>query len=357
VNRQARESWLRLRGVFPYPSTGRQGTRELKAGTEAPRVSALDGLRGLAALLVFFHHTLQVPSGGYLGVDLFFVLSGFLITSILLRELDVDGRLHVLRFFARRVQRLVPAFLFMAVLYGGMRYCFAPEQPALGPLELVRLLFVANLVPPNPFLSHSWSLSVEWQFYLVWPFVLLALASARVKPPVFVLLCLAAAAATWAARFGWAMNLRIDGLLLGAALAGAAEGGMLRRVRVRPMLEQAVLVLALLATLGLVFASDYTARLLPLWAGYVFVPVLAAVMLALTLRAESPAAALLLGNPPLVYFGRISYGFYLYHFPVAALMFVHGLGPGPMLVAGLAVSVPLADFSWRYVERPLLRRW
>jgi peptidoglycan/LPS O-acetylase OafA/YrhL len=329
----------------------------LKAGTEAGRVSALDGLRGIAALLVFFHHTLHVPTGGYLGVDLFFVLSGFLITSILLRELDVDGRLHVLRFFGRRVQRLVPAFLFMAVLYGGMRYCFAPEQPALGPFELVRLLFVANLIPPNPFLSHSWSLSVEWQFYLLWPFVLIALASARVKPPVFVLLCLAGAGATWAARFGWAMDLRIDGLLLGAALAGAAEGGMLRRVRVRPMLEQAVLVLALLATLGLVFASDYSGRLLPLWAGYVFVPVLAAIMLALTLRAESPAATLLLGTPPLVYFGRISYGFYLYHFPVAALMFVHGLGPGPMLVAGLAVSVPLADFSWRYVERPLLRRW
>src|SRR6185437_15698820 len=98
----------------------------------------------------------------------------------------------------------------------------------------------------------------------------------------------------------------------------------------------AVLALALAATLGLVFASDYSARLLPLWAGYIFVPVLAAIMLALTLRAESPAAALLLGNAPLVYFGRISYGFYLYHFPVAALMFVHGLGPGPMLVAGLA---------------------
>jgi peptidoglycan/LPS O-acetylase OafA/YrhL len=329
----------------------------LKAGSEAGRVSALDGLRGIAALLVFLHHTWQAPTGGYLGVDLFFVLSGFLITSILLRELDLERRLHVVRFFARRLQRLLPAFLLMGVLYCAIRYALAPEQPAAGPVELARVLFLSDFGAPIPFLSHSWSLAVEWQFYLVWPFLLIGLASLRLKRAGFVLLCLGGAFVAWVIRFRAGMDLRIDGLLLGAALAGAAEGGMLRRLRLRPVLEQGLLAAALVATVVLAFASDYRAQVLPLWVGYVFVPVLATVMLAITLRAEGPVAKALLGNPVLVYFGRISYGLYLYHFPVAALMYVHGFGPGPMLVVGLAVSVPLADCSWRYVERPLLRRW
>src|SRR4051794_6458015 len=177
---------------------------------EARRVAALDGLRGLAVLLVFFHHTLQLPTRGYLGVDLFFTLSGFLITSILLRELDEDGRLHVLRFFARRAQRLVPAFLLMAALYSAVRYNFAPGLPALAPFDLVRLLFLSDISVPTAFLGHTWSLAVEWQFYLAWPFALMALAGLAVRRGSFVGLCLCGVGVVWTVRFWLGMDLRID---------------------------------------------------------------------------------------------------------------------------------------------------
>ena len=325
------------------------------SGRDRARLGALDGLRGLAALVVFFHHTLQSPTGGYLGVDLFFVLSGFLITSILLRDLDTGAMPSFGQFYRRRAQRLLPAFGVMIALYACIRFCFSLAEPGVGPRAIFDVLLLSDLVSVIPYLSHCWSLAVEWQFYFVWPGLLTLLllgGTGRLRAAV---LAAGAVVAVWVMRVFYHVDIRIDGLLLGSALALVPP--MIRGTPGRSVqyLYQGVLLLALIGVALLVFVSDYAGTIIPTWLGYAGMPLLGALMVAIVTRSSGVVSKALLENPVLVYFGRISYGFYLYHFPVAALMYTHGYSPVASAIAGLIVCVPLSDFSWRYIERPLLR--
>ncbi len=317
------------------------------------RIVPLDGLRGIAVLLVFFDHTLQRPSGGYLGVDVFFALSGFLITSLIFAEIDRTGRLAFGRFFARRAVRLLPAFFATTGLYFGLCAIFASGQPVASLSRLPVILLASNLVPAPPFLSHIWSLSIEWQFYGVWPLLLVWL-NTRWRRRQLAWLTLAAAAGFWITRSVGLNDMRIDGLLVGASFAALRHSPEWRTPALSAAAGRVLANAAVAAILGLAFASDYAGEWLPVWFGYLLIPLLATGLVFLGLQPHSRRSMSLLGSAPLAYFGRISYGLYLYHFPIAALMFAHGYSPAAMTVVGFAVSVPLADVSWRYLERPLL---
>lgn len=319
------------------------------------RQPALDGLRGLAALLVFFHHTLQIPTGGYLGVSLFFTLSGFLISTLLLAEIENHGTPRIGRFYLRRAVRLVPAFFAMVVLYLGIRFCFAPLEPSVGPRRFLQLLFLSDFVVSVPFLSHVWSLSIEWQFYFIWPLVLAGLMKLGVSYERLSVSALSAACVIWILRFCYGVDLKVDALLLGSSLALFIRSVSTRAVWRWPRLGQCLLVLALVGTLALSFASDYRGTWIAVWVGYAGIPVLCAVMIGCAQLSSGPAERVFLTNGLLAYFGRISYGLYLYHYPVAASMYVRGYNGTAMMLVGLAVSIPLADVSWRYLEAPLLR--
>ncbi len=147
----------------------------------AGRLGAVDGLRGIAVLAVFLNHTWQVPHGGHLGVDIFFVLSGFLISSQLFAELERSRRVDLAHFYARRCWRLLPAFGVMCLLYLLLLVAFPLYVTSASPLTVLTLPLMANIYwagneQPVPQLDHTWSLAVEWQFYLVWPLLLMLLA-------------------------------------------------------------------------------------------------------------------------------------------------------------------------------------
>ncbi len=339
---------------------------------------ALDGLRGVAVLLVMGYHDFGRLRGGFIGVDVFFVLSGFLITSILLEERRRTGGIRLGSFYARRALRLYPALVaFVTVLA-----CVARAWPALvGELRwswiAATLLYVSDLVIaygrvyPLGYVSHCWSLGVEEQFYLVWPFLVRVLT--RRAPGARALLAwavLGVAACTavrahlsdalraepdrWL-RVYMAPDTRADAPLVGCAMACLAQRGLFEHRRARAILGVASLgAVAALGWIATSFRIDHAVDRPWLFS-------LTAVAAALVLgaaRADVPVLGRALSLPPLVWIGRRSYGIYLWHvlvFVAAATLERAGRIPawaGTRYVATFAI----AALSYAVVERPFLER-
>jgi peptidoglycan/LPS O-acetylase OafA/YrhL len=268
----------------------------------------LDGVRGLAILLVVVSHLFagQVAAAGFAGVGIFFVLSGYLITGVLLR----DGNLP--RFYLHRVARLAPPLVITLAAVVASGYT-AGVVPTVLYFANWPMAFVTNLGP----LAHSWSLSIEEQFYLVFP-----LALPFLSRRVHVVLTIAAASvlirfALPEAPMYYATVARLDGLLLGCALA-------LTRWRANLTWP----ALALLGGVSLTGENPFA------WS-------LTAITLAGAMLVASTPRVLL----PLAPLGRISYSLYLYHWPLMWFL-------GPI---GLALSFPLAWLSTRFFEEPVRR--
>jgi peptidoglycan/LPS O-acetylase OafA/YrhL len=307
-------------------------------------VPALDGLRGIAILLVIaFHYTGQPFGGGY-GVDLFFVLSGFLITTLLLEERATTGRVGLRSFYGRRARRLFPALA--ALLCGYLVYNAILGRDALSTvadygLYFGNIYFVISHKADNTGLGHLWSLAEEEQFYLLWPVLLLVLA--RAKRPVYWIAALVLALVAYRTalilngasmtRLYRAPDTHSEGLLLGAGLALVRQRGFAAGERA--------------GKLGLVLAVP--AVVAGNW--HLGLPVfeLGAVLLVAAAVAETEIARGL-SLRPLVWVGALSYSLYLWHFPV-----LWAFGAHDRLVA-LAVTFVLAWLSYRYIEQPFRRR-
>ncbi|MFC3383609.1 acyltransferase family protein [Couchioplanes azureus] len=350
---------------------------------------ALDGVRALAVgAVLLFHGGVAVLGGGFLGVDAFFVLSGFLITSLLLAEYRGSGRIDLPAFWARRARRLLPALLLVlgtVVVVG--RGTSAPEElPALRLDALSAVAYVANwrmmdrgggyfaeTAAPSP-LQHTWSLAIEEQFYLLWPLlVVLVLALARHRRRRALLaVCGAGAAGSWIAaavlsgpahadRAYYGTDTRAAALLGGAALAVVLTRGTAGRdasPALRRLLGAAAAVGAAV-TAGLWIGADGADRWL-YHGGFVVAAL--AVMAVLAHVVVSPGApmARLLAVAPLVWLGRISYGVYLWHWPLFQWLSADrtGLtGPG-LLAVRVTATLAVAAASYVLVERPLRHaRW
>ncbi|ADP80459.1 acyltransferase family protein [Pseudofrankia inefficax] len=358
---------------------------------------ALDGVRALAVLAVLVFH-MDSLRGGYLGVDVFFVLSGFLITGQLLAEWDRTGAVSLTRFYLRRAYRLLPAFWLLAlvgfasvVVLGmgtdGERSEFL-DSLASSMLYLNNYFQVARQSTGAGWLGHTWSLSLEEQFYLLWPLLLIALCRrpwfARRLP--LVLLGGVAAVLVWrnvliafgasGTRAYFALDTRADALLVGCALAAwlrAARGGVdgggraaltwrRRLARVRAVLPVVgPVALALLAVAALTAPSGWGPRPTSLSRGGFTVVALLAGVVVLALEQGLTTSWLFraLAARPLAWLGKISYGFYLWHFPVVAHWgdnLTGSLGRWPAILAVAAISVALAAASYYLVERPIQRR-
>jgi peptidoglycan/LPS O-acetylase OafA/YrhL len=329
----------------------------------------LEGLRGLAILLVVaFHLDLPGLRGGFIGVDVFFVLSGYLITGLLARELETTGRIQVLAFYARRVRRLLPA---AAVMLGGtvllLSLFLSPaERAGFARSALAAAMYVSNIgfqrdssdyfatnAAQNPFL-HTWSLSVEEQFYLVWPLVLIltralsrtrrwsALSLAALSAASFAV-CLRMSAGDPQAVFFFASarawEFGVGGL---AALAPLALSSRLEKLAPFPR----ALGLAGIVGGAVVLRAD-----MALPGVLSLLPVLgtAAVLLAGAGGADSVLAC-----RPLLLLGRLSYSLYLWHWPV--LVLAKAVRPelglaGRLLLIALALT--LAAASYALVENPI----
>ena len=336
---------------------------------------ALDGLRSIAVYLVLlFHAGLSVADGGFIGVDLFFVLSGFLVASILLTELDETGRVRIWRFYARRVRRLLPAALVVVVLTAGLFVLVAPSVrrlPLVGDAQ-ASLLYVANWrflaqdqdyfgadIDRSPYL-HFWSLSIEEQFYVVFPLVLLALfaGARRWRPALSVgvgVLFLASLTAqlVWAgvsvghAYYG--TDARAYQLLAGVLAAlwwRSQEGGRTPVGGGTRFLAPAGLISLAVLGSGLLEVSASLRGLAATGASL-------AAILGLMLHG-SGLSSRALGRPTPVYLGRISYGTYLWHWPVVlVLREVLDISPWTLAALTAVLATALAALSFHVLEHPI----
>lgn len=332
---------------------------------------ALDGLRGLAvALVVVFHFgalldTGQRPmAGGYVGVDLFFVLSGFLITTLLL-ERHEDGERGLGAFYRRRALRLVPAVVGMLLVSGAIIVALSPSQwRATVYSSVTTLLYVGNWAQIHggfsAYLGQVWSLAIEEQFYLVWPGVLLGLLALGVRRRSVLRGCLVTAvlALVWRAHLwmnhSWGQayyhtEVRADALLIGAALALSAPLVWLPTVE-RRTIERTGLVAITLYLLAALGAPDAWMAL----GGFTIVALAAAGLIAVAIHGDAPPASWLTWGP-LAALGRVSYGVYLWHYPIFALIRVHGPHPiAARFVLGFGLTALATAVSWWLIETPAL---
>jgi peptidoglycan/LPS O-acetylase OafA/YrhL len=306
-------------------------------------VPALDGLRGIAVLIVIAFHYTGKPFGGGYGVDLFFVLSGFLITTLLLEERFAKGSIDLGRFYLRRARRLFPALaalLCAYLLYNAILGRNALATVADYGLYFGNIYFVVSHKVDNTGLGHLWSLAEEEQFYLLWPLLLLVVARAR--RPVHWILALALALVAYRSvlilhgatmtRLYRAPDTHSEGLLLGAALAFLRQQGFVAREWAGK--------LGLALTIPAVIAGNWRLGLPVFELG-------AVLLVAAGVGDTSIARALSIR--PLVWVGALSYSLYLWHFPVLWAFHAHDR------LAALALTFLLAWLSYRFVERPFRR--
>jgi peptidoglycan/LPS O-acetylase OafA/YrhL len=327
---------------------------------------ALDGLRAVAVLVVMlFHARAPLVPGGYVGVDVFFVLSGFLITSLLLAELDATGRIDLAGFWRRRLLRLAPALLAMLAAYVLVAPRLWPEVPDHGTQAALAALYLSDYSvafwgTPSV-LSHTWSLAVEMHFYLLWPLILWTACRRWTRASLPAVLAVAWVLATllrwvWLVRGQeWAQvyyrtDTRLSGLLLGAWLAAA-----LRDPRWRLALRswQPWALWLPLPALLVVTHFHWGDLWVATW-GMAIVE-LATASLLFGVRDRSSQLATMLARPLLAWLGRISYGLYLWHYPVFFYL-RERLRWDEVLLVGFPLSVALAAGSY-YTLEAWMARW
>ncbi|MDT5058384.1 MAG: hypothetical protein QOF66_6750 [Mycobacterium sp.] len=361
-------------------------------GARSKGIPALDGIRAVAVALVLAEHG-GIPgvSGGFLGVDVFFVLSGFLITSLLLDEQRRTGRIALAGFWIRRARRLLPALIVMVLAVVAARALFPPEATAtLRDNAVAAFFWVANWAfvaqrtdyfsegtPPSP-LQHTWSLGVEEQYYLLWPLLLIAvvaLIGARARWAVFALAAAGAVGSAAAAilmasdagvnRVYFGTDTRAQALLVGAAAAALlvrdwsvlTAGGTLIRTRWRRWVAGGLSVLGLAMLAALAHFATGSAR--DFRAGLLLAVAVAAVLVVAPVALDQGGfVARALALRPLVWLGAISYGVYLWHWPI--FLALNGERTGwsgwRLFAVRCAATVAVATASWWLLEQPI-RRW
>lgn len=337
-----------------------------------PYFAPLDGLRAVAVCLVLLHHRVPWAPGGFLGVDVFFALGGFLITTLLLRERARNGRINLRRFYLRRILRLYPALLACVVLTIPL-WLWAPAedgQRGWTASASAATFYYANFVWPHlgP-LAHTWSLSIEEQFYLLWPLVLTAaLATRSAKAPALLAIASILGAAILrvslydlsdTARSAQALYaftpVRIDSLMIGAlgALLWNSDrvGPALGRVASTPGLIECLLAALAVAAF---FVNWEDPSLF--YGGFTLVAALSTLLvLALAAAPAKRPAIRCLTSKPAVWVGKRAYGIYLYHLPIYlaadALAAQYPGLPGPIVqFAPIALSFGVAALSYRLLE-------
>lgn len=326
---------------------------------------ALDGLRALAIILVMLFHAQAPVAGGFLGVDLFFVLSGFLITTLLLVEIDTRGRIDIARFYLRRILRLAPALMLMLAAF----LLVAAPLFALEPAVSLRFAALAALYLSDysvafwdipQYIRHTWSLSVEEHFYLLWPLILVAGSRRWNARSLVIALGTAYVLATllrwvflikgqtWQEVY-YRFDTRLSGLVLGAWLA-AVKRDAAWSARLQSAAPK-LLWLVPIAAACLQFRWDDLWMLT--WGVSLFEwATLAVVVAALTRESQVEA---MLSQPVLVWTGKISYGLYLWHYPIFVYLRAR-FSWNEVLLIGLPITVTLASISFYTVEAWCSRR-
>ena len=365
--------------------------------TDGKRITPLDGMRAFAVTAVILYHASTWANGGYFGVDVFFVLSGYLITTLLLNEWRGAGGIGLRSFWARRARRLLPALFLMLAVVGAVAVALPQVLGSPGLLgdTIATVFYVSNwhllashtsyfdLVANQSPLLHTWSLAIEEQFYLVWPLVVLALVGGLrhrgrqspgpddVRRRLVLVAAVAAVGAVASAvlmavitpvgtlavdRSYYGSDTRAQSILVGAALAAVCLAwGPVRTAWGRRALWVAGLVGALAVVVMWRTVQETSA--LTFHGGFFLVSVATAGVIACVIQTSGHPVARVLCFRPLPYIGRISYGMYLWYLPVLLVMTAERthLDGVALLAARVAVIVVIAAASFHFVETPIRR--
>jgi peptidoglycan/LPS O-acetylase OafA/YrhL len=368
----------------PRASVNPASLQEANSARKASRYRPdIDGLRAVAVISVMIYHLgLVLPgkainrvSGGFIGVDVFFVISGYLITGIIQRQI-VSGNFSFADFYSRRMRRILPAFycilLCVSVLAG--LHLFPEEVSTYNRSAISAILSVSNVYfwkTTNYFagpamskpLLHTWSLSVEEQFYIVWPLLLVLIARFRPRMLRMIIILLAACSfllsaigvwrwpdATFYLVFGRIWELSLGGMLA-LNILPAPRAAWVRQII-------GVLGFGMIAFADLMFTTDT-----PFPGAAALVPCLGAGLIIAAGEKGGHAVGRMLAWKPMVFVGLISYSLYLWHWPIFVFQRMFSLFPGGDLGKKVKVEVLLATFvlatlTWRFVEQPLRHvRW
>ncbi|EIM5202633.1 acetyltransferase [Staphylococcus pseudintermedius] len=340
----------------------------------------LDGVRAVAVIaIIIYHLNPQWLSGGFLGVDTFFVISGYLITSLLLTEYHNTGKIKLMSFWLRRVKRLIPAVLFLVMGVIVLSLIFMPTE-----IQKVRadsnaaIFYVSNwwyimqnvdyfeqfAVQP---LKHLWSLAIEEQFYLVFPIVLLSLLSfiRRLKSIriIFLILLVISMIAMMVlyvpnenvARVYFGTDTRIQTLLMGVLLALVWPPFQLKAKvnrQMRTMIDTAGVVGLAILFICFKFVSETNSILY--YGGFFLISTVTLLVIASSVH-PSGYFAKFLGNKVFTFIGSRSYSLYLWHYPIIVLIhhqFVQGQIPPLVYVVEILLMVLMAEFSYKFIEQP-----
>lgn len=395
---------MRRRGTL---QVGSAGTADQAQGrhTRLPYEPALDGLRGAAVLAVLAYHADVVVDGrqwfgaGFLGVDAFFVLSGFLITALLIVERRQEGRISVSDFWARRARRLLPA-LFLVIGFVAVYATLFARPAELNQIRgdgLASLFYVANwkfvldgssyfdLFRIESPLQHVWSLAIEEQWYVLWPLLLIGVLRWRrvsARGIMWISLALALTSAAWMAvlvtlescfpldpfidgacdpvsRVYYGTDTRAQSLLVGAALSAALLSGWHVREATARYVVPVLGSLAALATLAVWVTAEDTAG----WyyrGGFLATACAVALVILAAVQPETSPVRAALSFRPLRWLGLVSYGVYLWHWP----LFVYLSRNRPWLedaswlqitVLRFLATIAVATASYYLIERPIRR--
>ncbi len=330
----------------------------------------LDGLRAPIILLVMAQHgaqQVQFPfvQSGFIGLDTFFVLSGYLITAIFLREIDATGKIRLGAFYMKRALRILPAIITVCLVVGSL-WLLLPWAPlreetlwgVLATLTYTSNWFNALDLIDLGFLEHTWSLSVEEHFYLVWPFVLLLAIkmTGKVRATVVVVAGVAVAySLTTSIVLGWSFDRIQNGsdthaypLLLGCLLAVLLNKSA-RVVGLLPAMVSAVFLLCLVVFMP--WPSPFYT-----FGGTLLVSLGAMVIIAHLVTQPHSWMSKVFCLRPVVWIGKRSYGIYLWHVPIIAFLGATDLPVLPKMVLAISLSFVVPALSYHYIEKPFLIR-
>ena len=354
-----------------------------------PHLTGLDGLRAIAVLAVLAYHAgFDQAQGGFLGVEVFFVISGYLITALLLAEHRQRGRIDPVRFWLRRARRLLPALFFLLAATLAVAVVLVPDEIARLRTDAVAALgYVTNwhliagdqsyfdtIGRPSLFM-HLWSLAIEEQFYLVWPVVLAVLLMAGRRVGLALTLVGAVGSAAWMAvlfdpsadpsRVYYGTDTRLTGLLIGAALAfvwvpvaaigedGTAVPSLWTSRRVGWLLD--LVGTAGLAVVGVFFVAADAFEPFLYRGGLALLALVTAAVIAAAVHPRARIGGLM-DRGPMRWIGTRSYAIYLWHWPIFTLTRPDldvSLDPLSLLIVRLGLTAIAAEISYRFVEMPI----
>ena len=372
-------------------SKASKGTKTLAHKTHnnagLPYMPGLDGLRALAVVAVIAYHSeIESVPGGFLGVEIFFVISGYLITALLLEEFNLNSAINLRQFWVRRARRLLPAlFLYIG---GSVAFAYSMAEdvvPTKGEVlstfgyvynwfGIFQEISYTDVFERKNFFHHLWSLAVEEQFYLLWPILLLCLQRyihRKVTISLLILGITSSAFLMWTMyqpfedplRVYYGTDTRASGLLIGALLAYIWRPWNAEKSELFPKGKDALLPVGLAALGILIWANTHYTLLMPdadqlFRGGFLITSIATAIVIACVVTPNSNLNSIL-GLAPFVWVGKRSYGLYLWHWPVFQLTRERvdvDINGWELFAVRMFVTLVLVEISYQCIERPIRER-